>query len=83
MMLPRSQSGTHQLEDGCPARLIRTRYVRMNRVKARLADLDAKMALQAADEDRLAHVHSVMTRFAELSSHLPPQTEKDRLGDEA
>jgi hypothetical protein len=48
----------------------------MNRAKARLADLDAKMALQAADEDRRAHVRSAMSRLAELSSHLPPNLNK-------
>ena len=50
--------------------------LRMSRAKTRLADLDAKMALQAADEDRYAHVHSVMSRLAELSGHLPPQLNK-------
>jgi site-specific DNA recombinase len=50
--------------------------VRMNRAKASVADFDAKMALQAADEDRRAHVRSAMSRLAELSSHLPPQLKK-------
>jgi len=50
--------------------------VRMNRAKGRLADLDAKIGSQAADEDRRVHVRSAMSRFAELSSHLPPQLKK-------
>jgi site-specific DNA recombinase len=50
--------------------------VRMNRAKARLADLDAKLALQDADEDRRAQVRSAMTRLAELSSHLASQLKK-------
>jgi len=50
--------------------------VRMNRAKARLADLDVKMALHAADEDRRAHVRSAMSRLAELSNHLPPNLKK-------
>ena len=44
--------------------------VRMNRAKARLADLDAKLALQAADEDRSAQIRSALTRLAELSDHV-------------
>ena len=50
--------------------------LRMNRAKARLADLDARIALPAADEDRLAHVHLAMTRLAELSSQMPLQLKK-------
>ena len=50
--------------------------LRMNRAKTRLADLDAKMALQSADQDRYAHVRSVMNRLAELSGHLPLQLKK-------
>ena len=50
--------------------------LRMNRAKARSADLDAKIALRAADEDRLAQVHLVMTRLADLSSQMPPQLKK-------
>jgi site-specific DNA recombinase len=50
--------------------------LRMSRAKTRLADLDAKMALQSADEDRYVHVRSVMSRLAELSGHLPPQLNK-------
>ena len=34
---------------------------RMNRAKARLADLEAKIASEAIDEERHAHVHSAMT----------------------
>jgi site-specific DNA recombinase len=50
--------------------------LRMNRAKARLAELDAKIALRAADEDSLAHVHFLMTRLADLSSQMPPQLKK-------
>jgi len=43
---------------------------RMNRTKGRIAELDTKIASQAADEDRRAHVRSAMSRLTELSSHL-------------
>jgi site-specific DNA recombinase len=46
---------------------------RMNRTKARIAEIDTKIGAQAADEDRRAHVRSVMSRLAELSSHLKSQ----------
>jgi len=46
---------------------------RMNRTKARIADIDTKIGAQAAEEDRRAHVGSVMSRLAELSSHLQSQ----------
>lgn len=49
---------------------------RMNRTKARIADLDTKIASQADDEDRRAHVRSVMSRLAELSCHLQSQLKK-------
>jgi site-specific DNA recombinase len=45
----------------------------MNRAKARIADIDMEIAAQAADEDRRTHVRSVMSRLAELSSHLQSQ----------
>jgi len=45
----------------------------MNRTKARIADIDSKIGVQAADEDRRARVRSVMNRLAELSSHLQSQ----------
>ncbi len=46
---------------------------RMNRTKARIADIDAKIGAQATDEDRRAHVDLVMSRLAELSRHLDSQ----------
>jgi len=46
---------------------------RMNRTKARLADIDTKIGAQAADEDRGIHVRSVMSRLAELARHLQSQ----------
>jgi site-specific DNA recombinase len=46
---------------------------RLNRTKARIADIDTKIGAQAADEDRRARVRSVMNRLAELSSHLQSQ----------
>ena len=49
---------------------------RMNRTKARIADLDLKIASQTADEDRRAHIRSVMSRLTELSSHLQSQLKK-------
>ena len=47
--------------------------VRMNRTKARIADIDKTIDTQGADEDRRTHVRSVMSRLAELSSHLQSQ----------
>ena len=49
---------------------------RMNRTKARIADLDTKIASQAADEDRRAHVRSPMSRLTELSSRLQSQMKR-------
>jgi site-specific DNA recombinase len=49
---------------------------RMDRTKARLADIDAKVASQATAEDRRAHIRSAMSRLAELSGHLQPQLKK-------
>src|ERR1700738_4023738 len=46
---------------------------RMNRTKARIADIDAKIGAQSADADRRAHVRSVMRRLAEFSSRLQLQ----------
>ena len=46
---------------------------RMSRAKARLADLDEKIAAQAADEDRRVHIQSAMSRLMELSGHLESQ----------
>jgi hypothetical protein len=55
----------------------------MNRTKARIADLDTKIAAQAADEGRRAHFSSVISRLTELSSHLQSQAENGRLGYQA
>jgi site-specific DNA recombinase len=46
---------------------------RMNRTKARITEIDTKIGAQAADEDRREHMRSVMSRLAELSSHLKSQ----------
>ena len=46
---------------------------RMNRTKARIADIDKKIGTQAADEELRTHVRSVMNRLAELSTHLQSQ----------
>jgi len=46
---------------------------RMNRTKARMADIDKKIGTQAADEELRTHVRSVMNRLAELSTHLQSQ----------
>ena len=46
---------------------------RMNRTKARIADIDEKIGTQAADEERRTHVRLVMNRLAELSTHLQSQ----------
>jgi site-specific DNA recombinase len=46
---------------------------RMNRTKARIADIDKKIGTQAADEERRTHVRSIMNRLAELSTHLQSQ----------
>jgi site-specific DNA recombinase len=43
---------------------------RMNRTKARITEIDTKIGAQAADEGQRAHVRSVISRLAELSSHL-------------
>ena len=46
------------------------------RARAGAAGLDTKIAAQAADEDRVAHIHSAMSRLAELSGHLESQTKE-------
>ena len=46
---------------------------RMNRTKARIADIDTKIGAQSADEDWRTHVRSVMSRLAELSTQLQSQ----------
>jgi hypothetical protein len=46
---------------------------RMNRTKARIADIDMKIGTQAADEERRTQVRSAMSRLAELSTHLQSQ----------
>lgn len=50
--------------------------IRMNRANARLAELDAKIASQTADEDRRTHIRFAMTRLTELASHLQSQLKK-------
>jgi site-specific DNA recombinase len=47
--------------------------IRMNRAKSRLADLDARIASQNADEERRTRIGSAMIRLAELASHLQSQ----------
>jgi site-specific DNA recombinase len=46
---------------------------RMNRTRARIADLEAKIAAQTSDEGRQAHSRSVRSRLAEISSHVQNQ----------
>ena len=46
---------------------------RMNRTKARIAEIDTKIEAQATDEDRRAHVRSATSRLADLSMHLKSQ----------
>jgi non-ribosomal peptide synthetase component F len=43
---------------------------RMDRTKARIADIEAKIALHTSGEDRQAHVRSVRSRLTEISTHL-------------
>jgi site-specific DNA recombinase len=50
--------------------------LRMNRAKARVADLDAKITSQATDEDRGAYIHLVMSCLTELSRHMKSQLKK-------
>src|SRR5436309_11117429 len=45
----------------------------MNRTKARIADIDTKIGFKAADEEGRAHLRSMMSRLAELSTHLQSQ----------
>jgi site-specific DNA recombinase len=47
--------------------------VRMIRAKTLLADLDSKIASEATNEERHAHLRSAMTRLTELSTHLQSQ----------
>ena len=44
--------------------------IRMDRTKARISEIETKLAGQAADQERQTHVHMLRTRLAELSSHL-------------
>jgi hypothetical protein len=46
---------------------------RMSRTKSRIADIETKLAAQAADEERRTHLRSAMSRLAELSVHLETQ----------
>ncbi len=43
---------------------------RMERNKTRIAEIETKIGAQATDEGRRAHVRSLMSRLADLSSHL-------------
>jgi site-specific DNA recombinase len=43
---------------------------RMDRTKARIADIEEKLRVQVSDQDQQIHVRSVMRRLAEFSSHL-------------
>ena len=45
----------------------------MSRTKARIADIDTKIGFKAADEEGRAHLRSMMSRLAELSTHLQSQ----------
>jgi site-specific DNA recombinase len=45
----------------------------MNGDKDRLADLDAKIASQATDQERDAYIQLAMSRLAELSGHMRSQ----------
>jgi len=49
---------------------------RMNRAKARLAELDEKIGAQADDEDRDVHIRSAMARLTEVSIHLRSKLKK-------
>ena len=44
--------------------------IRMDRTKARISEIETKLSAQAADQDQRAHVRSLRTRLAALSSHL-------------
>jgi site-specific DNA recombinase len=46
---------------------------RMGRAKARLADLDEKIAVQASDEDRRVRIQVAKSRLMALSGHLESQ----------
>jgi site-specific DNA recombinase len=46
---------------------------RVARTKARIAELDAKIASQVAQDEQRAHVRAVMSRLTELSDHLRSQ----------
>jgi site-specific DNA recombinase len=46
---------------------------RMNRTKARVADIEAKIAAHTSDEGRRAHLRSVRNRLTEISSHVQNQ----------
>jgi site-specific DNA recombinase len=43
---------------------------RMNRTKARIADIDERISAQTSDDGRQARLRSVQSRVAELSGHL-------------
>jgi len=56
--------------------------LRIDRAKARLADLDAKMAWQPADEDR-GYIHLAIGRLTDMSRHYEVATGKAGLDHEA
>jgi len=49
---------------------------RMNRTKARIADIEAKIAVHTSNEGREAHLRSVRSHLTEISTHL-----QNRLSD--
>jgi site-specific DNA recombinase len=44
--------------------------IRMDRTKARIAEIETSLSVQTADRDQQIQVRSLMTRLAELSGHL-------------
>jgi hypothetical protein len=46
---------------------------RMNRTKARIADIEAKIAVHTSDEGRETQLRSVRSRLTEISSHVKNQ----------
>ena len=56
---------------------------RVARTKARIAELDAKIASQAAQDEQRAHVRAVMSRLYSIIGSPPVSAERRRLGHEA
>jgi site-specific DNA recombinase len=46
---------------------------RMNRTKARIVDIEARIAAQTVCEDRQAHLQSVKSRLTEISTNVQNQ----------